>query len=86
MTELEVTFTRAARFWWAYTWRMLLIMLMVGIVLGFISVPFGGIVDRVMRIIIILISIPIGVWVFMLVLRKRYRKFKVILLPADDAD
>ena len=90
MTELEITFGRAARVWWAYTWRAFLIMLAVGVVFGIIltlthnqgtlSQPGNRLVTQLLALVI---AIPIGIWMLKKALCARFREFRIALIQRE---
>jgi hypothetical protein len=92
MTELEPTWPRVIAIWWLLAWRGIvggiLIGIIVGIVMG-IAAALGGIDRASMRLITSLISAPAGlVWagiVIRMALKKKFRGFRVALLPPDAA-
>ena len=85
---LPPTFKRAAVIWWAWLWRSLLLGLGGSMFISLIA-NISGILNRVSedaaRIIAmglaVLVSIPLGIWAFQMVLEKSFREFTIHLVP-----
>ncbi|HZY17695.1 MAG TPA: hypothetical protein VFE82_04395 [Ramlibacter sp.] len=88
--ELEVTWGRAVRVWWAYLWRNLLAILamvvagagmgfVVGLVLGTLGVPIKTI-QGVATVIGGLLGLAISVVPVKLILGKDFGEFRLVLL------
>ncbi len=85
---LAPTFKRAAIIWWAWLWRSLLlglggsifISLVVGIsgILNHASDTAGRAIAMGLAIIV---SVPLGIWAFQMVLEKSFREFTIRLVP-----
>ncbi len=77
MNPTDVTWGIALKFWWAYTWRALLLCVLGGAVLGFI-IGFVAAVAKLDQnaaktyaaLSGVLISIPVSVWMMKIVLGK----------------
>jgi hypothetical protein len=97
--ELEATWGRAVRVWWAVTWRSLLLAVCVGAGLGccaggFIGVlgAFVGASQARVQEVIQLVTLPIGalmgllagMWATRVVLRKKFRHFRIALIERSD--
>ncbi len=97
--ELEVTWGRALRVWWAITWRSLLLALCVGAGLGccaggFIGAlgAFVGASQARIQEVVQLVTLPLGVlmgllagmWATRAVLRKKFRHFRIALVERSD--
>lgn len=81
--EPSVTFSRATSIWWCFGWRSsvagFLISLLgdaLGLLIGFTeqALLYSAVVQSI-------VSLPISVVVFRTVLRKRYRKFVIDIVP-----
>jgi len=88
--ELEVTWGRAIRVWWAYLWRSLLVGILgmiaggivggiVGLILGVIGVPIN-VIKIVCGTVGVLIGLPISIIPMKMVLGKDFGEFKLVLL------
>ncbi len=85
---LEPTFGRAARIWWAWVWRSVVFGVAAGLfgsvvlslsgVLGHISEKAGQILGTAMGI---ALAVPVGIWVFQMVLEKDFDEFRIRLVP-----
>lgn len=93
MHEVEVSWGRAAQVWWSLIWRGLLFGFIAGFIAGFVVGLVGGLVGASQSDITILgtlsgvlAGIPTGIWVTRLVLRKRFRGFRIALLSTIGSD
>ena len=90
LMELEVTWNRAIRVWWAYAWRNLigvLISMIAGLIIGFMV---GGIMRMmgfpplatqiVIGILSGLCGLAISVVPMKLILGKEFRDFRLVLI------
>jgi hypothetical protein len=85
---LEPTFERAARIWWAWVWRSVVfggaaglfgsVVLSVSGILGHISEKAGQILSAAVGI---ALAIPVGIWVFQMILEKNFGEFRIRLVP-----
>jgi hypothetical protein len=95
--ELEITWARAVRVWWALMWRSLLAMPLgaavgcfVGAVMGFIG-HLLGLPQQDVLFFIRIVTAPlglglgslVGLWATWTVLRKRYSEFRIALVPVE---
>jgi hypothetical protein len=87
MKELEVTWNRALTVWWSLAWRGLLFGFLAGLLAGFIIGFFGrllgidrGLVNSLSKLAGIVVSIPVGMWVVRVVLRKKFSEFRITLV------
>jgi hypothetical protein len=92
MNELEVTWTRALCVWWLIVWRSVLGGMLIGGGIGFLIGIIGAFagVDRetIVQVASILGTALGVVWnllVTRMALRKKYRGFRIALLPREDA-
>ena len=85
MEEIEITFGRVARIWWAWSWRTglfsILIGSVIGFVIGFISAMFrfkqaGGLILLLSGVAGVLLSI----WMMTKILKKKYPGFRIALI------
>ena len=97
MQELELTWGRTLKMWWVILWRGVLLTVPAGFAAGatigallmILKLPItqnpaemrlaGGIAGY-------LASLPIFLVVFRMAIRKRYKDFKVVLLPLAERD
>ena len=85
---LEPTFQRAARIWWAWVWRSVVFggaaglfasaVLSLSGILEHISERAGQFVSMAAGL---ALAIPIGIWVFQLILEKNFGEFRLRLVP-----
>lgn len=88
MKALEVTFGHAIRVWWAYTWRLFLISIILVTIFDVIiwlirPHDIGFIIFIILYIILIALSLWFSMWIFKVVLAKKYRHFKIVLVARD---
>ena len=85
---LEPTFKRAARIWWAWVWRSLVFGGAAG-VFASATLSLSGILehisDRAGQFVSmgfgLALAVPIGIWVFQMVLEKDFGEFRLRLVP-----
>jgi hypothetical protein len=85
---LEPTFKRSARIWWAWVWRSAVFSGAAGL-FGSLVLSLSGILDRVSEktgqylgvAIGIALAVPVGIWVFQMVLEKEFGEFRIRLVP-----
>ena len=85
---LEPTFGRAARIWWAWVWRSIVFGGAAGL-FGSVVLSLSGILERVSQKTAQMISagvgvalaIPVGIWVFQMILEKQFAEFRLRLVP-----
>ncbi len=85
---LEPTFGRAARVWWAWVWRLIVFGGAAGL-FGSLVLSISGIPQHISQSaaqalgagIGVVLAIPIGIWVFQMILEKNFREFRVRLVP-----
>jgi len=90
--ELEVTWGRAARVWWAYLWRNLIAVVLTGIlgmvfgaILGLLLGATGvspGVIQRAAFVLGILTGIAVSVVPIRLILGKDFGEFRLVLLAS----
>ena len=88
--ELEVTWGRATRVWWAYLWRNLIAIVLasilgviLGAVLGFVLGAAGvapGVIGRFTFLIGAVVGIGVSVVPIRLILGKDFGEFRLVLL------
>jgi hypothetical protein len=86
--SLEPTFQRAARIWWAWAWRSLVFGGAAGF-FGSVVLGLSGILDRISEragqylgaALGIALAVPVGIWVFQMVLEKDFGEFRIRLVP-----
>jgi hypothetical protein len=85
---LEPTFKRSARIWWAWVWRSAVFGGAAGL-FGSLVLGLSGILARVSEktgqylgvAIGVALAIPVGIWVFQMVLEKEFGEFRIRLVP-----
>ena len=84
---VEVTWRRAFKVWWSFMWRATLFGFLGGVLIGFIIgviMQIAGAstdtIKAVCQIAGMIISIPIGIAVIRIILKKEYPDFKVALI------
>jgi hypothetical protein len=84
---LQPTFKRAALIWWAWLWRSVLLGIggsaFISLVLGITGVLNRT--DEASRLIVmalaVVVSAPLGIWAFQMVLEKKFQEFTSRLVP-----
>lgn len=96
--ELEVTWKRATKVWWAYFWRSLIAMLgamviggIVGGIIGFIIGMMGSSRESIQLLVTpigMIIGILMSIVPIKLILGKNFGDFRLVLLknPAEKSD
>ena len=89
---LQPTFARAARIWWAWVWRSVVfggaaglfgsVVLSLSGVLEHISDKAGQVLGAAMGI---ALAVPVGIWVFQMILEKDFGEFRIRLVPKPPA-
>lgn len=85
---LQPTFKRAARIWWAWIWRSLVFGGAAGL-FGSLVLNLSGILNRISEkagqylgaALGIALAVPVGIWIFQMVLEKDFREFRIRLVP-----
>jgi len=93
MEELKVTWEKALTVWWSVAWRTVLFGFLAGLTLGFVIGFFGAMLhlnrDFLSRLSIltgILTSVVVGIWAVKKILTRRFRDFRIVLLPLDQLE
>ena len=89
---LEPTFKRTARIWWAWVWRSLIFGGAAGL-FGSVVINLSGILNRISEKagqylglgVGIALAIPVGIWVFQMILEKDFGEFRIRLVPKAPA-
>jgi hypothetical protein len=89
MNELEITWLRVLQFWWAYTWRGILYVMLPTLIVG-AGMGIGFALNHVpikehawaIRGIGTLISLPLSLWVTKTVLTTQFAKFRIALISS----
>ncbi|TKI70041.1 hypothetical protein FCU45_05390 [Sulfurimonas crateris] len=92
--ELEVTWKRATRVWWAYLWRNLLALVasvaiggVIGGILGFIMGSVGISIETI-RIVTMPIGFILGLLISIvpikMILNKNFGEFRLVLVENTD--
>jgi uncharacterized protein YneF (UPF0154 family) len=85
MEALDITFGRAAKIWWAWTWRSMLIGVVLGIAIGFVIGIFSATVGlrhaSVVKVVCgIIVFIIVGIWIVTRILKKYFAGFRILLI------
>jgi hypothetical protein len=88
MRFLQPTFGRAAKIWWAWLWRSVVFGGAAGL-FGSLVLSISGIPEHISQNAAQVLSagvgaalaIPIGIWVFQMILERDFREFRVRLVP-----
>lgn len=90
MQELELTWARTLRFWWALFWRGLVISMPLAIVMGFLSgmiVAITGMPNfttspwfTIGEMVMLLPLFPV---ILRMAFRAKYRDFRIVLVPPE---
>jgi membrane glycosyltransferase len=90
MEELKVTWEKALTVWWSVAWRTVLFGFLAGLALGFVIGFFGGILhldprflSRLSILAGIVTSVVVGIWAVKHILARRFKDFRIVLLPLD---
>ncbi len=90
MEELKVTWEKALTVWWSVAWRIVLFGFLAGLALGFAIGVFGamlhlnrGFLSRLSILTSFLTSAVVGIWAIKNSLTKRFKDFRIVLLPLD---
>jgi len=85
---LEPTFKRAAKIWWAWVWRSVAFGGAAGL-FGSMVLNLSGILEHISErgaqllgaAIGVALAIPVGIWVFQMILEKDFGEFRIRLVP-----
>jgi hypothetical protein len=85
---LQPTFGRAAKIWWAWVWRSIVFGGAAGLFGSFV-LSISGIPEHISQNaaqalgagVGVALAVPIGIWVFQMILEKDFREFRVRLVP-----
>jgi hypothetical protein len=85
---LEPTFKRTARIWWAWVWRSVLFGGAAGL-FGSLVLSLSGILEHISEkagqylglAVGVALAVPVGIWVFQIILEKDFGEFRVRLVP-----
>ena len=89
---LQPTFQRAARIWWAWLWRSVLFGGAAGL-FGSLILSLSGVLERISQNAAQVVglalggalAVPVGIWVFQMVLEKDFGEFQIRLVPKKPA-
>ncbi len=91
MKEQEATWGVVLRFWWAWTWRSILVTAVfggiLGTILGTVGTSFG--VSALGKALIVdgtiyLVSIPVSIYIFKKVFAKDFGSFRIAIITDED--
>ncbi|CAM2785124.1 hypothetical protein [Rariglobus hedericola] len=94
--ELEITWPRVLRVWWAYLWRSLIAMLVAmilggiaGFIIGF-CMGMAGVPTRTIQFVTApigaLIGLGISIFPIKMILGKNFGKFRLVLVETSAAE
>ncbi|MGC9966702.1 MAG: hypothetical protein ABSE08_14960 [Syntrophobacteraceae bacterium] len=90
MEELEVTWERALTVWWSVAWRSGLFGFLAALAIGLVITFFGGalhlnpqFIQRLLRLVGIVVGAGAAVWSVKHVLAKKFKDFRIVLRPLD---
>jgi len=89
---LQPTFKRAAKIWWSWLWRSVLFGGAAGL-FGSVVLSLSGIQGHISQnagefVALALggaLAVPVGIWVFQMVLEKDFAEFTIRLVPKGHA-
>jgi hypothetical protein len=84
---LPPTFARAARIWWAWVWRSVVFGGAAGL-FGSVVLSLSGVLEHISdkagqvlsAAIGIALAVPVGIWVFQMILEKDFGEFRIRLV------
>ncbi|MGB1539470.1 MAG: hypothetical protein ACPG80_00775 [Rickettsiales bacterium] len=84
--EIAVTWWGAVQVWWAMTWRVLLVMVVIGGLVGLLShsLALPSMMREELEQLASMMIIPVGIWAMRTVLNKNYRGFRLALMPKEE--
>ncbi|HKW97266.1 MAG TPA: hypothetical protein VJN43_06000 [Bryobacteraceae bacterium] len=90
--SLQPTFARAARIWWAWVWRSVVFGGAAGL-FGSVVLSLSGVLEHISdkagqvlgAAIGIALAVPVGIWVFQMILEKDFGEFRIRLAPKPAA-
>jgi len=85
---LDPTFKRTAKVWWAWVWRSALFGGAAGL-FGSLVLGLSGILEHLSEkggqylglAVGVTLAVPIGIWVFQIILEKDFGEFRIRLVP-----
>ena len=91
MRELKVTWLKAARIWWSWTWQSLVITILlavsIGLLIGFvmlaIHVPIGPYM-LYFKIAAVLIALVVSIGVMKRIFINGFSRYRIVLLDRID--
>ena len=89
---LAPTFKRAAIIWWAWVWRSAVFGGAAGL-FGSLVINLSGILNRISEKagqylglgVGIALAVPVGIWVFQMILEKDFGEFRLRIVPKPPA-
>ncbi|MFZ0928425.1 MAG: hypothetical protein WAN11_07480 [Syntrophobacteraceae bacterium] len=90
MGDLEVSWERAVTVWWSIAWRSAVLGFLTALAIGFVIGFLGRalhldprFMHRLSLLAGIATGVTVGIWVVKQVLAKRFKDFRIVLLPLD---
>lgn len=85
MREVEVTFGRLLSIWWAWTWRSVLVAMLLGGAIGFIAGLILALLGQPpqtgpIMAFNFLIGLLVGIWMLARVLKMSFPDFRIALI------
>jgi len=77
MNEKQLTLNDAFQVWWYITWRMILVVVGVGIVLQVLGRVGGEVVSNIVPFVSIIVSILAQVYFIRMALNRSYKGFRI---------
>ncbi len=90
VTKLEVTWGRALTVWWSLAWRSIVLGGLAGAIAGAFIGMIAGLLGQVEKAqtwgsyVGQIVSIPVSMIVVKIILKKKWKKFSIVLVPKED--
>ncbi|MDE1182258.1 hypothetical protein [Paraburkholderia sp.] len=91
MQQVTVTWERAARIWWAFTWRATLVALASGVLVGLVFAIIGKLTGTTTDVWVtgawsLLSGVAASLYGMRRAMSKRYADFRIVLVQDDPAE
>ena len=80
---LELTWLRAAKTFWSWMWRCVLVGAIVGLPLELLFAVAGIAQSVATNILNLVIMIPVSIWGLRSALRAKWSDFRIVLVPRE---